>query len=334
MDTVIGNKYISYLNELNIEVSKKLEGEYDVDEIISAFGNFFFNKMFLDITSIRDYKDLTNLQKLSMSINMDRVILLLDKDDAISDSNVFLSRLVSLGIYNFTKDVNNLMYLYDNPNTYRDVAQYQEIDKEEANITSSISQDNPNRIILGFKSITDDAGSTTLIYMLKRVLQDYLDVVAVELNKNEFKYFNDNELLSIKEDLFDQILSKYSSADIFLVDLNKSSKSYMCDEILYLIEPSTIKVNEMFMINRNISNELRGKKVILNKCLLDDADITDFEVNSNIKSFYNIPPLADSKDNSGILRPLLEKLGYIEKQEEDNYIEESPSKKSIFNLFK
>ena len=47
MDTVISNKYSSVLNELDIEVSKKLEGEYTVDEIISQFKKFFFNKMFL-----------------------------------------------------------------------------------------------------------------------------------------------------------------------------------------------------------------------------------------------------------------------------------------------
>lgn len=130
MDTVIANKYSDTLSTLNIEVSKKLEGVYEVDEIISTFGNYFFNKMFLDITAIKDYKDLNNLQKLSMSINMDKVILLLDKDDQISDSKVFLSRLVSMGIYNFTKDSNDLMYLYTNPNIYRDVAHYQDIDSQ------------------------------------------------------------------------------------------------------------------------------------------------------------------------------------------------------------
>lgn len=334
MDTVIGYKYINYLNTLNIEVSKKLEGEYDVDEIISTFGNFFFNKMFLDITAIKDYKDLTNLQKLSMNINMDRVILLLDKDDAISDSDVFLSRLVSLGIYNFTKDENNLMYLYNNPNTYRDVAQYQEIDKEEVDITTPISQTTTNKLVLGVKSVTGDAGATTLVYMLKKVLKEYLNVVAVELNKNDFKYFNDSELISGKEDSIYQVIAKYSSADMFIVDLNNAAKEYMCSEVLYLIEPSIIKVNEMLMINRNIANELRSKKVIFNKCLLDDNGIANVEINTNIKSFYSIPPLDDTKDNSGILRPLLEKLGYIEKQEEDDYIEEEPAKKSIFNLFK
>ena len=95
MDTVISNKYSDVFNSLDIEVSKRLKGEYDVDEIVSTFKNFFFNKMFLDITAIKDYKDLSNLQKLSMNINMDKVILLLDKDDAISDSKTFLSKLVN-----------------------------------------------------------------------------------------------------------------------------------------------------------------------------------------------------------------------------------------------
>ena len=75
MDTVISNKYSDVFNSLDIEVSKRLKGEYDVDEIVSTFKNFFFNKMFLDITAIKDYKDLSNLQKLSMNINMDKVIL-------------------------------------------------------------------------------------------------------------------------------------------------------------------------------------------------------------------------------------------------------------------
>ena len=52
MDTVIGNKYINVFNELNIDVSKRLTGEYTVEEIISTFDNFFFNKIFLDFTSI------------------------------------------------------------------------------------------------------------------------------------------------------------------------------------------------------------------------------------------------------------------------------------------
>lgn len=329
MDTVISNKYSSVLNELDIEVSKKLEGEYTVDEIISQFKNFFFNKMFLDITAIKDYKDLTNLQKLSMSIDMDKVILLLDKDDSISDSEPFLAKLVNMGIYNFTKDQNNLMYLYTNPNVYRDVAYLQKIDTgENNNTTTDSSHSVSNKRIIGIKNITDSAGATSLIYMLKKVLSSYYSVMALEVDKRDLTYFKDKDTLTVKDDEINNIISKYNSIDIFLLDLNKSNKEYLCTDVLYLVEPSILKLNKLAIINPKIINDIKGKKVVLNKSLLSESEIADFEVETRIKVYYNIPPLNDKKDNSDILLPLLEKLGYIKKSEE------TEKKKSIFDFLK
>lgn len=329
MDTVISNKYSSVLNELDIEVSKKLEGEYTVDEIISQFKNFFFNKMFLDITAIKDYKDLTNLQKLSMSIDMDKVILLLDKDDSISSSEPFLAKLVNMGIYNFTKDQNNLMYLYTNPNVYRDVAYLQKIDTgENNNTTTDSSHSVSNKRIIGIKNITDSAGATSLIYMLKKVLSSYYSVMALEVDKRDLTYFKDKDTLTVKDDEINNIISKYNSIDIFLLDLNKSNKEYLCTDVLYLVEPSILKLNKLAIINPKIINDIKGKKVILNKSLLSESEIADFEVETRIKVYYNIPPLNDKKDNSDILSPLLEKLGYIKKSEE------TEKKKSIFDFLK
>ena len=329
MDTVISNKYSSVLNELDIEVSKKLEGEYTVDEIISQFKNFFFNKMFLDITAIKDYKDLTNLQKLSMSIDMDKVILLLDKDDSISDSEPFLAKLVNMGIYNFTKDQNNLMYLYTNPNVYRDVAYLQKIDTgENNNTTTDSSHSVSNKRIIGIKNITDSAGATSLIYMLKKVLSSYYSVMALEVDKRDLTYFKDKDTLTVKDDEINNIISKYNSIDIFLLDLNKSNKEYLCTDVLYLVEPSILKLNKLAIINPKIINDIKGKKVVLNKSLLSESEIADFEVETRIKVYYNIPPLNDKKDNSDILSPLLEKLGYIKKSEE------TEKKNSIFDFLK
>lgn len=329
MDTVISNKYSSVLNELDIEVSKKLEGEYTVDEIISQFKNFFFNKMFLDITAIKDYKDLTNLQKLSMSIDMDKVILLLDKDDSVSDSEPFLAKLVNMGIYNFTKDQNNLMYLYTNPNVYRDVAYLQKIDAgENNNTTTDSSHSVSNKRIIGIKNITDSAGATSLIYMLKKVLSSYYSVMALEVDKRDLTYFKDKDTLTVKDDEINNIISKYNSIDIFLLDLNKSNKDYLCTDVLYLVEPSILKLNKLAIINPKIINDIKGKKVVLNKSLLSESEIADFEVETRIKVYYNIPPLNDKKDNSDILSPLLEKLGYIKKSEE------TEKKKSIFDFLK
>lgn len=328
MDTVISNKYSSVLNELDIEVSKKLEGEYTVDEIISQFKNFFFNKMFLDITAIKDYKDLTNLQKLSMSIDMDKVILLLDKDDSISNSEPFLAKLVNMGIYNFTKDQNNLMYLYTNPNIYRDVAYLQKIVPEDNGNTTDSSHLIPNRRVIGIKNITDSAGSTSLIYMLKKVLSSYYSVMVLEVNKRDFTYFKDNDALTVKEDEISNVMDKYNNIDIFLLDLNKSNKDYLCTDVLYLIEPSILKLNKLAMLNPKLINDIKGKMVVLNKSVLSKSEQADFEVETGIKVFYNIPPLNDKKDNSDILLPLLEKLGYIKKSEE------TEKKKSIFDFLK
>lgn len=329
MDTVISNKYSSVLNELDIEVSKKLEGEYTVDEIISQFKNFFFNKMFLDITAIKDYKDLTNLQKLSMSIDMDKVILLLDKDDSISDSEPFLAKLVNMGIYNFTKDQNNLMYLYTNPNIYRDVAYLQKIDTgENNNTTTDSSHSVSNKRIIGIKNITDSAGATSLIYMLKKVLSSYYSVMALEVDKRDLTYFKDKDTLTVKDDEINNIINKYNSIDIFLLDLNKSNKDYLCTDVLYLVEPSILKLNKLAMLNPKLINDIKGKMVVLNKSLLSESEIADFEVETRIKVYYNIPPLNDKKDNSDILSPLLEKLGYIKKSEE------TEKKKSIFDFLK
>ena len=284
--------------------------------------------MFLDITAIKDYKDLTNLQKLSMSIDMDKVILLLDKDDSISDSEQFLAKLVNMGIYNFTKDQNNLMYLYTNPNVYRDVAYLQKIVPEDNGNTTDSSHLIPNRRVIGIKNITDSAGSTSLIYMLKKVLSSYYSVMVLEVNKRDFTYFKDNDALTVKEDEISNVMDKYNNIDIFLLDLNKSNKDYLCTDVLYLIEPSILKLNKLAMLNPKLINDIKGKMVVLNKSVLSKSEQADFEVETGIKVFYNIPPLNDKKDNSDILLPLLEKLGYIKKEEEQE------KKKSIFDFLK
>ena len=336
MDTVIGNKYIDEFSDLNIEVSKKLEGVYDVEEIISTFENFYFNRMFIDITSIKDYKDLSNLQKLSMGMNMDRVIILLDKDDIISESKVFLSKLVDMGIYNFTKDKNNLMYLYNNPNSYKDVAYYQNNDVEDTNNDNSdnvITSDNlNNKKILGIKNVTESAGSTTLTYLIKKVLSDYYSTMALEINGRELSYFNDKDTLTVSEDEIDTTINKYSSVECFVIDLGKSNKIELCTDVIYLIEPSMIRLNKLMLINPKIFKEFSDKNVVLNKCLFSEKDIANFEAETNLNVYYTISPLNDREDCSKVLLPLLEKLGYVKVITEE--VEDNSGKKGIFGLFK
>ena len=78
MNVIIANKYREALSNLDVEVIKKLEGEFTVDEIINTFQNFFFQKMVLDVTALRNYKDIKTLQQLSLSLDVDKLVLLLD----------------------------------------------------------------------------------------------------------------------------------------------------------------------------------------------------------------------------------------------------------------
>ncbi len=327
MNVIIANKNKDLLNSLNIDVIQRLDGEFSADEIIKTFSNFFYNKMFLDITAIKDYKNVTNLQKLSMTLDMDKVILLLD-DDPESGSSSFLSKLISLGIYNFTRNKEGLMYLYNHTNTYRDVAHIHKL----GNVTTEVSETiiEKEKYVLGFKNITSDAGSTTLIYMLKKVLSNNYNVLAIEVNKKDFIFFHDENMISTTATELGNTIMKYPNVDLFLVDLNDSNDDRVCNDVIYLIEPSTIKLNRMILVNRRVFDRLKGKKIVLNKSLLTSKDISAFEFEASSSIYYNLPPMNDKEDNSQILMPFLSKLGFVKKVE--TYEEGGEPKK--FSLFK
>ena len=325
MNVIISNKYKDILNSLDVDVSKNMNGEFTIDEIIHSFSNFFFNRMFLDITAIKDHTNLQNIQKLSMNIDMSKVILFLDDDDE-SSSPTYLSQLISLGIYNFTRNREGLIYLYNHPNSYRDVAHFHQINNQT--IENEIKPTTSTTLkIIGIKNITNHAGATSLIYMLKKQLSQHYNVVGIEVNKRDFIFFNDKNLISTTEEELPGIISKHKDADIILIDLNDSNDA-LCSDVLYLIEPTTIKLNRMIMLDKKVFDKLANKKIVLNKSLLNTKDILDFEFESSSKVYYNLPPLNDKSDNSDVLLPFLDRLGLVKR------IENKETDNKIFGLFK
>ena len=55
MNVIVSNQKKQMLSKLNIEIIKELDGEFSVDEIVDNFKNFFFQRMILDITALKDY---------------------------------------------------------------------------------------------------------------------------------------------------------------------------------------------------------------------------------------------------------------------------------------
>lgn len=333
MNVIVSNRYAAMLSNLNIDLIKSINGEFEVDNLIAQFDNFFFNKMILDITAIKNYQDITQIQRLSFGMDMSKVILLLD-DSPIVNSEQYLSELVSMGIYNFTRNIDAISYLIDNPNSYKDVAQFHVLGGSGGNMmnqnqapgrgggraaqqgtfinagTISMPSLGGTRVI-GFKDLTDHAGATSLIYMLKKQLADNYNVLGVELDKNDFLLFNDPDLRSISsKELSSIIKNPINNYNIVLVDINNSPEEANCSEMIYLIEPSTIAINKMMRRDRNILEKIRGKKVVLIKSLLDNDDVRRFESEAGCNVFQNIPPLDDKKDKHRVLDEFLNKLGF------------------------
>lgn len=309
MNVIVANENKSLLSSLDIDVIKSIDGVFSVDEIINTFDGFFFNKMFLDITAIKDNTNYSNIQKLSIGLDMSKVILLLTAQ--LYNNKAFISKLISFGIYNFARDKDSLMYLYRNPNSYKDVANYQILDDNFSDsIGSSENTSSSNLVtakVIGFRNVTKSAGATTLIYLLKRELSKRHYCVALEVNKNDFGYFHESDMFSVNQSNLQGALDKFGNADIILVDLNGVSFD-KCDEIIYLIEPSIIKLNKMVSLNSDIFTKLTDCKIVLNKSLLTEEDIKNFEFESNSSVYFNIPPLNDRIDNGEILNVFLNKL--------------------------
>ena len=324
MNVIVSNKNQGLLNSLDVDVIKSINGEFTADEIISTFSNFFFNRMFLDITAIKDYMNISNIQQLSMSLEMDKVIFLID-NELMSDNN-YLSKLISMGIYNFGNNKESLMYLYNHPNTYKDVAHIQQLGNNSSSSQekpvekkgkffglsgNNTKEDNPTiktAKVIGFKNATINAGATTLIYMLKKAMSEKDYVVALEVNKNDFGYFGEKDMYSVNQNNLSAAINKFGNASLILIDLNNHNGDDVCDEIIYLMEPSTIKLNKMMSVSKDIFEKLYGKKIVLNKSMLTEKDVKDFEFESHSEIACSIPPLNDRENNYEQLNGLIELL--------------------------
>lgn len=316
MNVLITNKQEEVLAGLDVEIIKTLRGSYDVDEIISQFSNFFFARMILDVTAINDATNIINYQKLSIGLPVDKIILLLPNNQEYSNNN-FISKLISMGFYNFTTDLEGVKYLLRTPNTYKDVAYLHRVDGNSINntnsVTSKVSDNAPingGSFVLGVKNLTDGAGATTLVYLLKKDLESFgISVSAIEVNKRDFMYFNDNTLKSVtKIDLATEIMRDKTSK-VILVDINDGDLS-LCDDVIYLVEPSIIKLNRLMKRDNKVFSRLRGKKIILNKTLLTNKDINSFEYEADVKVFMCLKPV-DDRANAPLFTDLLKKLGVI-----------------------
>ena len=337
MNVIVTNEQQQKLAVLDVDIIKNIQGSYTAFEIVEMFKDFFYEKMILDVTSVKDYNNIQSYQVLAKGLGPDKLILFLPEGTSLCTPQ-FLAQLVTLGFYNFTTNTDGVKYLLKTPNALKDVEHIQKMggggvirdhnrqpDKQEERRDASFAMN----AIIGIKNATEHAGSTTLTYMMKKELNAIYGekVIAMEINKKDFPVFNEKNMLSVNPDSIRATIEKYRGRAILLVDIADYDDLTMCTDVIYLVEPSTIKLNKLIKTNRSIFNRLKHKKVVLNKSLLNNKDLSEFEYEAGLKVFFNMPPLNERKRNEEVV-DLLRKIGLVT---------EKPTEKKeskVFGLFR
>ena len=186
------------------------------------------------------------------------------------------------------------------------------INENNQGIIKDLNQD--RKIVIGFKNVTLHAGSTTLIYMIKQHLEKKYNIFAeaFEVNSGDFKFFNTNNMYEVNQNNLQMTINN-SKSNVILIDVSNSDSDILCDDVIYLIEPSILKINRLLNEKRDIFRILDGKKVILNKSMLTEDEGAIFAKEAGIKIYYNIPFVNDRNDNQ-IIDDFIAKLGIISKR--------------------
>ena len=345
MNVIVSNEQQNQMANLDVDIIKSISGSYSSNELVEMFKNFFYSKMVLDVTAIKNYNNILEYKTLADGLDADKIIFYIPEGSSLCTPN-FLAKLVTLGIYNFTTNIDGVKYLLKNSNTYNDVAHIQQMgggqieelqpqqpaQEQQAEQPAQtggnggggflgpahhvqVQQGNMARTIkVGIRNVTEHAGATSLIYMFKKELVSVFgenNVVAIEINKNDFQFYNDKNMLSTTTNDVKALIERYSGISVLLVDLNDYEDNSICDDVIYLLEPSTLKLNKLIRKNKNIFGKIKDKKIVFNQSLLTSKDVSELEYEAGIKSFFNLPPVNDRKKNE-IVTELLAKIGLLQ----------------------
>ena len=63
-------------------------------------------------------------------------------------------------------------------------------------------------------------------------------------------------------------------------------------------------------VNPSVFKNLKGKKIVLNQCMLSSNEVNEFEYEARIKSFYVMAPFNERDKNNKQMIDFLNKLGF------------------------
>lgn len=320
MNLVIVNENTIVVNALTIDIIKVLNGVYDVNSIEKELVNFYFNKVIIDITAIKNYFSSFDLFEFLNYFGKDKVILLLN-DSAYCNSKEFLTQLINNGYYNFTSNSQGVSFLVNRSNTYEDVKKYIQTTTFISELNSSIGSTNiqtkTNNIkIIGIKNLSEGAGSTTLMQQMVKQLAFNYKVKGIELNGFDAIFFRRPDIIFCNDYIeAETTIQGLKGIDAIIIDLNEfEDKNKICTDIIYLLEPGIIRISKFIKNINKYKDKLNDMKIVLNRSALKDEEINYFEKETGLNIYYNLTNFDDKKDRLLSIDKLLIKLGFNKQQ--------------------
>lgn len=318
MNIAIKNENTSVMNSLDVEIIKTLDGSFTKEEIINNLTNLYYNKVVLDITAIQNYYDENTLFDFLSYFGPSKVVLVLNNTE-LCNNPLFLKKLIENGYYNFAKNAAGINFLMNRPNTFEDVKKYLEgqtmynpMNQNEITAEENYNvYHNQNQKIIGIKNLTPHAGATTLMYMMLKILKSKFKVKGIECQKNDGSYFKSSDIISCENlESLKIIIKTLYTLDILIIDLNNLDGEEICDDIIYLMEAGTIKLNKFLKSNPKIGEFSKNHKIIISRNTISDKDLIEFSFETKINVFANIKDFNERDVNNKDVELLLNKLGF------------------------
>lgn len=314
MYIIIKNENSKIINNLTVNVSKTLVGDFTREDLNRELSFINYDKAIVDITSIRNYYDDNYLYSFLQFFRSPGDVILLLNDGFVANSKHFLSKLIEKGYYNFATTDNAVNRLLEKNNSIEDVRNYMEgydFLKTDS-IVSGIEKSDKfetDKLIIGIENGLPHAGATTLMYMLVKEISKLKNVKGVEMLKNDSTFFNDDRIISCESKIqFENIVKTLKDIDVYVVDLNGTDVKEICNKVIYLIEPGTTKINKVVKGNRENYEKLKTVDIVLNRSNIKDEELSSLQYETKFKIVGNIPNLNERLDSNESLGKLVNYL--------------------------
>lgn len=314
MYIIIKNENSRIINNLTVNVSKTLVGDFTREDLDRELNLINYDKVIVDITSIRNYYDDNYLYKFLEFFRSPSDVILLLNDGFVANSKHFLSKLISKGYYNFATTDNAVNRLLERNNTIDDVKEYMDGNDflKTNSIVSGIDKNKKfetDKLIIGIENGFPHSGATTLMYMLVKEIGKSKKVKGIEMINNDSLFFRDDRIISCESRIqFETIVKTLNDIDVYIVDLNGSDVKEICNKVIYLIEPGTTKINKVVKGDREIYEMLKNSNVVLNRSNIKDDEMKTFEYETKFKVVGNVPNLNERLDSNDSLTKLVDYL--------------------------